>query len=145
MKFEEEVALAHLRFRGYEDVRPHPDGRNRPPDLLVDGTIAVEVRRLNQNERGRETPKGLEEEAIPFTDWLNTLLAAFGTDGPTRWVVKLRLKRPLPTRHRLRDRIRRFLQAVNLAALTIPTSWACFGKSGRPSARPGQSFDNSIA
>lgn len=113
LKHEEIIARDHLRSQGYQQVRSHPDGLHNPPDLLVDGAIAVEVRRLNQNERGLDTPKGLEEESIPFIHRVNTLLAAFGDDGPTRWHVGVEFRRPLPKRDRLQGllgRLRCLLQ-----------------------------------
>ena len=44
----ERIVLAHLTHRGFTDVVYEPDG-NIPPDFLVNGSIAIEVRRLNQN------------------------------------------------------------------------------------------------
>jgi hypothetical protein len=112
MNRDEQIAEKHLRFRGYQDVHHHPDGEHRPPDFLVDGAIAVEVRRLNQNERGRDTPVGLEVKAIPFTGRLMKLLATYGDAGSVKWYVMLGLRRPLPTWDRAEGRIKQFLQAV---------------------------------
>jgi len=44
-----------------------PDG-NTPPDFLVNGTIAVEVRRLNQNEIIESGHRGLEVTTFPLRD-----------------------------------------------------------------------------
>src|SRR5206468_13124046 len=65
MDKSEQIAESHLRSRGFQDIMYEPDG-NVPPDFLVDGQIAVEVRRLNQNEDTPEGPRGLEEAAIPL-------------------------------------------------------------------------------
>ena len=43
-----------------------PDGNNRP-DFLVAGRIAVEARRLNENELVAGVHRGLEVTAKPFT------------------------------------------------------------------------------
>jgi hypothetical protein len=43
----EQVAIDYFHFKGYTDIVHEPDG-NIPPDLLINGSIAVEVRRLNQ-------------------------------------------------------------------------------------------------
>jgi len=48
MDSSETLAKEYLRFLGYTDIIYEPDG-NIPPDFLVNGRIAVEVRRLNQN------------------------------------------------------------------------------------------------
>ena len=44
MDRSEQVAMKHLLFCGFSTVVYEPDG-NVPPDFLVDGSIAVEVRR----------------------------------------------------------------------------------------------------
>ena len=64
---------AYLAHRGFTDVVYEPDG-NVPPDFLVDGRIAVEVRRLNLNAVTGTEYQGLEEASIllctPMTrDW----------------------------------------------------------------------------
>jgi len=86
-----------------------PDG-NVPPDFLVQGTIAVEVRRLNQNERNRPGPRGLEETATPLIKSFQSLLRSLGPPAPNRWWVRLRFKRPLPSWSRVRGPIKRFLR-----------------------------------
>ena len=47
MKKEEEQVRKYLESEGFTDIVYEPDG-NIPPDFLVDNTIAIEVRRLNQ-------------------------------------------------------------------------------------------------
>jgi hypothetical protein len=53
MKREEFIIKQYLEHKGFQDIKYEPDG-NIPPDFLVDGRIAVEVRRLNQhiNDKG---------------------------------------------------------------------------------------------
>ena len=65
MDATEKLVAKHLKHRGYANVVYEPDG-NIPPDFLVDGTIAIEVRRLNQNHFDGPDAKGLEEVAIPL-------------------------------------------------------------------------------
>jgi len=77
------------------DVIYEPDG-NVPPDFLVNGRIAVEVRRLNQNEETAEGPRGLEEVAVPLQARVTQLLSALGPaeDGES-WYVTYDFRRPL--------------------------------------------------
>jgi hypothetical protein len=55
------------KYRGFNNVVFHPDGRNSPPDFLISGGIAVEVRRLNQNKESAGGARGLEVSAIHTT------------------------------------------------------------------------------
>ena len=59
MRRSEEAVDRFLRGLEVGDVRFEPDG-NVPPDFLVDERIAVEARRLNQNELLGNGYRGLE-------------------------------------------------------------------------------------
>jgi len=97
----ESVAQRYLIYRGLQ-VTYEPDG-NVTPDFLADGGIAVEVRRLNQNEVTPSGLRGIEEDAIPLHMGMRTFLTSFGapTSGPS-WFVTYTVKRPLPTLKALR-------------------------------------------
>ena len=64
---DETVLLADRDLRSLElgPVVYEPDG-NVPPDFAIDGSIAVEVRRLNQNYEEPDGAEGLEELRIPL-------------------------------------------------------------------------------
>jgi len=49
MKREEKITEAYLKALGFEDIVFEPEGKSKLPDFRIDGNIAVEVRRLNQN------------------------------------------------------------------------------------------------
>jgi hypothetical protein len=102
---------AHLVHRGFTLIAYEPDG-NVPPDFLIDGRIAVEVRRLNQNHFSASDAKGLEEVACPLWDRIKQLLASLGP--PRRgesWFVYYRFSRPIETWKTLEPKIRNGLQA----------------------------------
>jgi hypothetical protein len=102
----ERQAYLFLRSLGYTDVIHEPVG-NRPPDFGVEGQIAVEVRRLNENEPG-EQPRGLAEVGVPFRRLILRELAAHGAplaDGQTWW-VSYSLKRPLPPWKRVKAEVK---------------------------------------
>jgi len=105
----EALADAYLRHCGYTDVKYEPDG-NMPPDFLVNGRIAIEVRRLNQNYVAPEGKKGLEEVSIPLFLGVRKLMLSLGppTTGES-WFVFHRFSRPLPDRNLLMMSIRRAL------------------------------------
>lgn len=99
MDGSEKLVEIYLRHLGFTNVRYEPDG-NVPPDFLVEGRVAVEVRRLNQNydDESGNGPRGLEEAAIPLwrriRDYLTGLGPAPASGGS--WYVFYRFSRPTP-------------------------------------------------
>ena len=91
----EAVAFRHLRATCTSRIVYEPDG-NIPPDFLVDGRVAVEVRRLNRNEVGSYRPVSLEQSRIPFVHRFQNLLASAGGSGHAAWWVGLEFRRPIP-------------------------------------------------
>jgi hypothetical protein len=90
------ISVKMDRFRGFRDMVYEPDG-NVPPDFLVDGKIAIEVRRLNQhhqNECGQL--EALEALAIPRDIKVRTLLDSFGapSQGGASWYAYYKYQRP---------------------------------------------------
>jgi hypothetical protein len=112
MDTSEESVSAYLAHRGYGAVVYEPDGKV-PPDFLVDGRIAVEVRRLNQNEDTPNGPRGLEEVAKPLHAAVAKVVVSLGppTVGVS-WFVRYTFSRPLPPWKQLgrmlADALRRF-------------------------------------
>lgn len=84
-----------LGHRGYKDIKYEPDG-NIPPDFLVDGHIAVEVRRLHKQHEAVTGPESLEQVAIPLWRGIEKLAHSF---GPPRngesWFIWHRVVRPV--------------------------------------------------
>ena len=81
-------------------------------DFAVNRTIAVEVRRLNQNERGSDSPKGLEEVERPLLGKLKKFLESFGLAEATGWWVLIRFKRPVPRWERIEHDLRHFFLSL---------------------------------
>jgi len=105
----EELARQYLHHIGFNSVIYEPDGKV-PPDFLADERIAVEVRRLNQNEITNSGHCGLEETEIPLLIKMKTLLASLGpSDTSVSWFVSYDFRRPLPPWKELQTRIRREL------------------------------------
>jgi hypothetical protein len=96
MDQSEKVAYQYLSSCGFRDIVYEPDG-NIPPDFLVNDSVAVEVRRLNQNEQTPAGPRGLEETAIPLGAKVSRLLRTLGSaDGGESWYVFYSFRRPVP-------------------------------------------------
>jgi hypothetical protein len=97
MDQSEAWAKEYLLFRGFKpaDVAFEPDG-NVPPDFLVEGRIAVEVRRLNQHwhaATGDSEP--LEKLSVPLLIRLRKLIEGFGPPpSGVSWDVFWRFGRP---------------------------------------------------
>ena len=111
MDESESLVRAHLVHCGFKRIVYEPDGNN-PPDFLVDDKIAVEVRRLNQNEvtdSGRL--KGLEEDRIPTERKFRQLLRSLGAaSSGTSWFVRYSLRRPLARWKDIEPELRRELE-----------------------------------
>ena len=83
---------------GFKDIVFEPDG-NIPPDFSIEGKIAVEVRRLNQNFFAGDEVSGLEEDRIPLFKLLEESLKKFNSQyiGNSYW-ISIRFGRPIPNR-----------------------------------------------
>ena len=79
MDDSEALVENYLKYLGYCDVVYEPDG-NVPPDFLVNNTVAVEVRRLNQHhDDGTGTGlRGLEEVDVPLWHRIREYLESYG-------------------------------------------------------------------
>jgi len=112
MNDSEKFVLEYLTGRGFGSVVYEPDG-NVPPDFLIDGRIAVEVRRLNENEKTATGHRGLEEVSTPLTALIQKALLAI---GPPRygisWFVSYSYRRPLPPWRQLDKVLRKVLREI---------------------------------
>ncbi|BBO77689.1 hypothetical protein DSCW_51060 [Desulfosarcina widdelii] len=110
MDATESHVFDHLAHRGYVDVIFEPDG-NIPPDFLVDGVIAIEVRRLNKNYFNENGVKGLEEVSIPLVKKINTLLDNLGVPiNDESWFVDFCFSRPVRHWKNLEPELRQALE-----------------------------------
>ncbi|MBN2833378.1 MAG: hypothetical protein JXR48_00270 [Candidatus Delongbacteria bacterium] len=92
MNQDEKIAEKYLK-KHYTNILYEPDG-NIPPDFSVNGSIGVEVRRLNQQHSEKGNTKGLEEQSIPLYKAVEGMLSKFPKDifGNNYWLT-LRYKR----------------------------------------------------
>lgn len=89
----ERIAHDYLRRRGIEqqEIQFEPNG-GVPPDFLVRGRVAVEVRRLNQNERAAGGNRGIT--AISTWQFLQSFIRTIGPAGTDEsWFVSVRILR----------------------------------------------------
>jgi hypothetical protein len=113
----------HLSFRGYTDVVYEPDGKV-PPDFRVNGTIAVEVRRLNQHDG--EGEHGLEETRIPLAMRLSNLIRSTRSHSANKKWIGVELSRPLPQWAQVEQEAGRFLGDVD-SGVCLPGSVCAVG------------------
>jgi hypothetical protein len=110
---DEKLAEAYLESRGFTSIVYEPDG-NIPPDFLVEGRIAVEVRRLNRhwvNQTG--VAEGVETAQFALVRMLRALFKSLGPPKHGRsWFVNFEFERPLPPIIDLRRAIGRRLIAI---------------------------------
>lgn len=108
----EELALEYLEklFPG-EDRIVHEPGGNVPPDFLIDGRIAVEVRRLNEHDF-ESNPRPLIETGVPFSNNLRTFAATLAPHPSRTLFVYVEFGRPLPTKNEVRSGAKTFLESL---------------------------------
>lgn len=110
MDKSEQLVDRYLRSLGHESVIYEPDG-NIPPDFLVDGRIAVEVRRLNQNfttSAGENV--ALEKLSIPLWKKIKALLPTLGPSiHGESWYIGISFHRQVEPWRSLEPKIRKAL------------------------------------
>lgn len=96
MNRSESLAERYLTSLQLGRVVYEPDGKT-PPDFVIGGHIAAEVRRLNQNfESTSSGAEGLEVLSIPLRKNIRRLLSSFGPSHAGEcWYVGYGFKRPL--------------------------------------------------
>lgn len=122
MNREERITEAYLKSLGLKNIVFEPDG-NVPPDFLVDGRIAVEVRRLNQHFFTKEEAQGLEEARIPLFKLMQSSLGEFNVQykGDSYW-ISVRFHRPIEKGSINRKAISRTLNSFLTQPLPLPCS-----------------------
>lgn len=105
MDASEKSVCEYLTHRGFDNLRYEPDGKV-PPDFVVNDSVAIEVRRLNQNDETQSGRQGLEEVAMPLDSLFRQVLPSFGppTAGES-WFVNYSFRRPLPPRNYLKQKL----------------------------------------
>jgi hypothetical protein len=116
MDDSEKIAHDYFVHCGFHDIVYEPDG-NVPPDFLLHGSIAVEVRRLNQHFFDEAGAQGLETVGIPLWEKVKALLRSMGP--PLRgesWFVHFEYTRPVEVWKALEPRLRAGLKAFAASA-----------------------------
>lgn len=110
MNPDEKIAKTYLESLGFSNIVYEPDG-NIPPDFLVDGRIAVEVRRLNkQIDKCSGKSEGLEQVFFSTVQRMEKLLLTLGPSlNGESWFVNINFARPLENWRTLQLRIRQIL------------------------------------
>ncbi len=145
MNESETLAERYLNTLGIGEVVFEPDG-NIPPDFVVGESIAVEVRRLNQNfEDQGGSYKGLEEIEIPVWRLFKKLLPNLGPSiEDESWYVAVTFRRPLniewkQLKKTVEEKLRTFRLNPSRQPGVIPVS-ANFGLELYRSGRSYESF-----
>lgn len=110
IKPEELLADTYLRSLALGTPVYQPDG-NIPPDFSINGQIAIEVRRLNENCVSNNKTEGLERVDIPLYIQMRRLLKSYGPARSGRSVVvSYKFRRPIARWKTLESLIKRHLQ-----------------------------------
>jgi len=102
---EEQLVIDSLTFQGYGNIEFEPDG-NVPPDILVDNKIAIEVRRLNQNQVTGNGFQGLEQDEYAIHGLLRRIMDDISDENfDESAFVGYFFKRPLPNKKEIKKRV----------------------------------------
>src|SRR5579864_4757122 len=103
MKPDEKLAFPYLVSLNLGVVIYEPEP-GKPPDFLINNTIAVEVRRLNQNKITDQGYEGLETAQQNLSRLIPPILAALGPcESENSWFVLYNFERPLPAAKTVRS------------------------------------------
>ena len=107
------IAQQHLffRFPGSDRIVHEPDG-NITPDFLVDGQIAIEVRRLNEHDWNNDKPRPLEESEIPLVRQIRPLINSNVYLCEKTLGIIMHFGRPLPNKRSIENGTKRFLDDI---------------------------------
>lgn len=129
MNDSEELAYKYLEYAGFNSIVYEPDG-NSTPDFLVNGTIAAEVRRLNQNVSTPHGYQGLEQDRYYLDRKITGLLATFGASKGESWFIHYQFSRPVLDwnilRPKLLKRLKDFRDNISSHKQTTITIDDCF-------------------
>lgn len=126
----EQLVEKYLQELGLGEVVFEPDG-NIPPDFSINKSIAVEVRRLNQNHESPDgSTQGLEEAALPLEQHLENFLPTLGpSQTGESWFVGIEFHRPMgpwkPIRTQIERQLRAFMLEPNRAQTTACSLGCC--------------------
>jgi hypothetical protein len=102
---EEQLIIDNLTFQGYKKIEFEPDG-NVPPDILVDNMIAIEVRRLNQNQVIGDGFQGLEQDEYTIYGLLRKIMDDVSDENFDRSAfVGFFFNRPLPDKKEVKKKV----------------------------------------
>jgi hypothetical protein len=111
MKIEEQIAKTYLEQLGYQNIVFEPDG-NIPPDFLLDGNIAVEVRRFNQYFQNGGKMEALEKLDYRLVPKITSILSEYEhVQTPHSVFVFIDFERPLKASQSVFNEVRNSLNA----------------------------------
>ena len=96
MNWEEKIVNDYLYSEGFKNIHFEPDG-NMPPDFSIENSIAIEVRRLNENYFAEGRVVGTYEDYYSFWDFLPKFLDNYiNPNLNTSYLLSFYYRRPLP-------------------------------------------------
>ncbi len=107
---EEQLIIDCLKIQGFENIQPEPDG-NVPPDILLDGNIAIEVRRMNQNKISGQGYVGLENDYYTLQFLIQEIIRDIADISFSRSaIVGYSYGRPLPEKKFIKRKLSQILE-----------------------------------
>ena len=109
-KREEQLIIDCLQVQGFNNILYEPDG-NAPPDILLNDKIAIEVRRLNQNQVSGNQFKGLEQDEYAIHGLLKRIMEGISDKNFDKSAfVGYFFGRPLPEKKDIKKTVSQILE-----------------------------------
>lgn len=108
---DERLAKKWLESQGYSNIKREED----PPDYVVDGNFAVEIRRLNRSIQVNGQTEGEETSRISLSKTIESILSGIDLSGNKQsWIVDCEydFSRPLPKKKIVEKQICEALQPL---------------------------------
>lgn len=107
---EEQLVINNLIYQGFKNIIFEPDG-NVPPDILLNGKTAIEVRRLNQNQKIGNSFKGLEQDEFLVHGILKGVFKDVSDKNyETSAFVCYYFNRPIPPKKEIKKYVHKILE-----------------------------------
>lgn len=118
MNTDEKIAFRYLQSQGFNSIDFEPNGNSTPPDFVIEGNIAIEVRRMNKHLNINNKIVPIEKTEFKFVPKFRKVLQELeDTNLPYSIAVTLRYKRPINPSKKLFELLKQSISSTTKSEL----------------------------